>query len=483
MALKRKFQNKEDNLDDVEDLEDLEDLVWDEFDENELDSDVNSHLDSDADNKSEHSNVDLTQCKALLDSIKNISINNIKILTNLVKAVVIEQKTVINSPTLKCNKSINKKIVSMTCNYQITEQSSDYIINWLTDNLPSLLNKTCRHKSGSSLNYSEWKNKKKPFETFLYYFRMIVLMFKSDPCILQFITFFESISLHLANIDNEIFGKYLCFITYHWSCSNSMDIRNCCDSLLTKLLNYCPNRTNSMILKSLRKNFIINCKFYTTESKKYVEFMHNSFVNLCIKDVEETYSLCFNLLKNLATLARNVTDAKNKNNTKSFQFYLSLKFVTYVICKYLKNEEKLNTLIQPLIEVIICVIKINSSNVSCLYRFKCIRLLIYISKETKIFIPILDYILETLELVNTDNTTNKSKISTNLGDVRFKLTISNSLVHDKSHHDIIFTSSISMLCEYLLIYANSVAFPELCYRCVIKGVTLIKESKAISIKS
>lgn len=151
-----------------------------------------------------------------------------------------------------------------------------------------------------------------------------------------------------------------------------------------------------LVLKSMYMTYVKNCKFMSTTTLAEVNFMRRSLTEMFALDVNVSYQHVFLYIRQLAIHLRSAVTLHKKENIQAvynWQYVNSLHLwanLLTVTC----NKPQLQPLIYPLVQVTIGTIKLLPTAQYFPLRFHCLQILVDLSRDTNIFIPILPLLLE-----------------------------------------------------------------------------------------
>lgn len=151
-------------------------------------------------------------------------------------------------------------------------------------------------------------------------------------------------------------------------------------------------------LKVLYINYLDVAKAMNINSYEHIKKLQDDIIELLQIDLEKAYITIFTFIRKLCIQLRATIVDKTASSIKSiynWQFVNSLILWGRAVVFYKKSED-ISMLLYPLIQTIIGVIRLNYSELYYLLRLRLVMLLNYISKETKVFIPISMYVLPIL---------------------------------------------------------------------------------------
>ncbi|XP_050533734.1 nucleolar complex protein 2 homolog [Daktulosphaira vitifoliae] len=265
-----------------------------------------------------------------------------------------------------------------------------------------------------------------------------------------------------------------------WSANDCETVKVVAFLCILKLANSDPTVYLEMILKAMYVGYIANSKFVSPKSLPGINFMRQSLTEMFSINEAISYNHAFLYIRQLAIHLRNAVTLKKKENIQSvynWQYLSSLKLWTDVLCATL-NKKQLQTLVYPLIQIIIGCVKLIPTVQYLPLRFHCISMLTKLSKETGKFVPVLPHIIEALSIVDFQK--RHSKTSMRPMDFTCVLRLSKSQLQENVFKDAVIENLHSSLMDYLIVEAHTISFPDLVIPLTIKLKEFIKNCKNIN---
>lgn len=228
------------------------------------------------------------------------------------------------------------------------------------------------------------------------------------------------------------------------------------------------------LLEIMYEKYNQNTKFVSPETLPEINFMRHSLVEIYLLDHNISYSYAFLHIRQLAIDLRNAVTLKNKENFQTvynWQYINSLRFWTELVTKA-GNKSMLESLLYPLVQIIIGTIKINPTVQYYPLRFHCLEMLITISKETGTFIPILPFFLEILDSYDFNNR-HKAAMMQPMSLICL-LRISKSQLIKNGFKDSIIETIYQLILEHAANESYKIYFPELYTFCIIQLKEFLK---------
>lgn len=246
----------------------------------------------------------------------------------------------------------------------------------------------------------------------------------------------------------------------------------------------------NQVLKTMYMEYVRNSKFVSPNTLPAINFMRRSLTELFLLDLNIAYHHVFLFIRQLAIHLRNAILLQKKEHFQqiyNWQYVNSLKLWGDVLSTVslnvatsgapakTENKSKLQALIYPLVSIINGVIKLKSSANYFPLRFHCVKILIDLSRATKVFIPILPYILEVLN----SNAFKQQHKKLAMKPISFTsiLRIQKGHLDENSFRDEVVEQVFGLTLECLINECTSIAFPDLVVPHVIALNSFIKETK------
>lgn len=246
----------------------------------------------------------------------------------------------------------------------------------------------------------------------------------------------------------------------------------------------------NQVLKTMYMEYVRNSKFVSPNTLPAINFMRRSLTELFLLDLNVAYHHVFLFIRQLAIHLRNAILLQKKEHFQqiyNWQYVNSLKLWGDVLSTVsmnvsttgapakTDNKSKLQALIYPLISIINGVIKLKSSAHYFPLRFHCVKILIDLSRATKVFIPILPYILEVLN----SNSFKQQHKKLAMKPISFTtiLRIQKGQLEGNSFRDEVVEQVYGLTLECLINECTSIAFPDLVVPHVMALNHFIKETK------
>ncbi|KAK6340311.1 Nucleolar Complex 2 protein [Orbilia blumenaviensis] len=257
--------------------------------------------------------------------------------------------------------------------------------------------------------------------------------------------------------------------------------------VLRKLIVIGDSTLQEACLKAAYNGLLKGCRGTTTHTLPSINLMKNGGIDLFGVDEELSYMLGFGYIRQLAVHLRNSITNNSKESYKqvyNWQYVHSLDFWSRVLathCDGLKQAEKgkqspLHPLIYPLVQVTLGAARLIPTAQYFPLRLHLVRSLIRLSRHTGVYIPLASIILEML----TSNEMKKPPKASTLKPLDFAtiIRVPKSYLRTRVLQDGVGDQIVEVLSEYFVLWATSVAFPELIVPPVIIVRKYLKKASA-----
>ncbi|XP_076628570.1 nucleolar complex protein 2 [Colletes latitarsis] len=229
------------------------------------------------------------------------------------------------------------------------------------------------------------------------------------------------------------------------------------------------------LFKAMYVKYVENSKFVSFTTLPGINFMRHSLAEIYLLDNNLAYNHAFLYIRQLAIHLRNAMTLKKKENFQAvynWQYINSLRFWTELIT--LSNSDSmLRALLYPLVQIIIGTIKLIPTPQYYPLRFHCLQMLIDISKETDVFIPVLPFLLEILNSYDF----NKKHKAVSMKPIPFTcvLRMSKVQLQENGFKDNVIDSVYQLILENASKDSHTIYFPDLYIPCIIQLKAFIKK--------
>ncbi|KAJ4260109.1 Nucleolar Complex 2 protein [Fusarium falciforme] len=243
------------------------------------------------------------------------------------------------------------------------------------------------------------------------------------------------------------------------------------------------------VLKAVYQGLIQGCRVTNANTLQGINLMKNSAAELWGIDPAVGYTTAFTFIRQLAIHLRN-SIVHNKNDAfrivYNWQYTHSLGFWSCVLaehCSPMKEaeagkESQLRLLIYPLVQVTLGAMRLIPTAIYFPLRFHLIRSLLRISRATSTFIPLASPLLEVLTSAEMKKAPKPSSIKP--FDFATAYKAPKSYLRTRVYQDGVGEQVVELLGEYFLLWATSIAFPELALPVTIQLKRWLKQTRSRS---
>ena len=220
-------------------------------------------------------------------------------------------------------------------------------------------------------------------------------------------------------------------------------------------------------LKTVYLAYAKSAKFSTETALATLTFMGNCVVELYSLDTDSSYQHAFIYIRQLALHLRTAIQKKTKEAFQvvySWQYLNCLKVWTAVLSAN-PNESELRSLIYPLTEIIIGVIRLLPTTRHLPIRLHCVRLLQQLAACSETFIPVTSILLDVIDL--KEISLKPKKATTNVQGVRLPLIIKlpkSDPLRTMDQLEACIGETFVLLNREIDLYRYSAGFPEFTFR-------------------
>ncbi|PFH62647.1 hypothetical protein XA68_12721 [Ophiocordyceps unilateralis] len=239
-------------------------------------------------------------------------------------------------------------------------------------------------------------------------------------------------------------------------------------------------------LKATYQGLVQGCRVTNHNTIQGINLMKNSAAELWGIDSTVGYTTAFTLIRQLAIHLRN-SIVHNKNESfrivYNWQFTHSLDFWSCVLaehCSSLKEaeagkESQLRLLIYPLVQVTLGAMRLMPTALYFPLRFHLVRSLLRTCRATGTYIPLASPLLEVLSSAEMRKPPKASTLKAFDFAVSYKT--SKTYLRTRVYQDGVGEQVVELLGEHMLLWAKSVAFPELALPVVIQLKRWLKQTR------
>lgn len=207
------------------------------------------------------------------------------------------------------------------------------------------------------------------------------------------------------------------------------------------------------------KAFIANCQFAEPTLHKHVQFLRDSFVDLCSLDVQRSATRAKLSIQQLSRIMHRGLRTKEKEAVKmmcSWQYINCIDlWVKFIATNY--HDYDLQTLLYSVIQIVNGVAVLFPGPKYLPLRVKCLRWLNYLSSSSGIFIPVASMVLDILEHIIGKEGKNPGAVFNHLS----ALQLPKSWLKSKNFVEECVLSSIELLSAHFAQWSYNISFPEL----------------------
>lgn len=243
------------------------------------------------------------------------------------------------------------------------------------------------------------------------------------------------------------------------------------------------------VLKATYQGLIQGCRVTNANTIQGINLMKNSAAELWGIDQAVGYTTAFTFIRQLAIHLRN-SIVHNKNDAfrivYNWQYTHSLDFWSCVLAEHCSpvkeaeagKESQLKLLIYPLVQVTLGAMRLIPTALYFPLRFHLIRSLLRLSRATSTFIPLASPLLEVL----TSAEMKKPPKAASLKALDFATAYKapKSYLRTRIYQDGVGEQVVELLSEYFLLWATSIAFPELALPVTIQLKRWLKQTRSKS---
>ena len=224
------------------------------------------------------------------------------------------------------------------------------------------------------------------------------------------------------------------------------------------------------VLKSTYEGVVKGSRNVTELTLPAVNLMKNSAAELWGIDQKVSYTAAFTFIRQLAIHLRGHVTKPTKDSYKmiyNWQFVHSLDFWSRVLSNHCNSlleaqngkESQLRPLIYPVVQITVGVMRLIPTSTYFPLRFQMMRSLLRISQSTGRYIPLSAALLEVL---NSPEMKKPAKAAT-LRPLDFTSNIraSTSYLKTRVYQDGVGEQVVELFAEFFVLWAKSIAFPEL----------------------
>ncbi|XP_017236838.1 protein REBELOTE [Daucus carota subsp. sativus] len=246
-------------------------------------------------------------------------------------------------------------------------------------------------------NTSKWK-KIKPFVKSYLRSTLFLLNQVTDSQILALsLTRLRASTIFFAAFPSLL--QRLIKISVHLWATGSGDLSSCSFHIIKDVAAVFSSSFLDTCLTRTYKAYIARCKVVEIADIQHIEFLKNSFIELCSVDVQKSCAMAILSIKQLAKILQHGLKTKNEEAIKSicsWQYANCIDIWVSFITAYVEDYN-LKSLLYTTIQLVNGVAYLFPGPRYFPLRVKCIKWLNSLSRSSGVFIPIASFLLDTLE--------------------------------------------------------------------------------------
>ncbi|RCI07957.1 hypothetical protein L249_7852 [Ophiocordyceps polyrhachis-furcata BCC 54312] len=240
-------------------------------------------------------------------------------------------------------------------------------------------------------------------------------------------------------------------------------------------------------LKATYQGLVQGCRITNHNTMQGINLMKNSAAELWGIDATVGYTTAFTLIRQLAIHLRN-SIVHNENESfrmvYNWQFTHSLDFWSCVLAEHCSplreaeagKESQLRLLIYPLVQVTLGAMRLMPTALYFPLRFHLVRSLLRTCRATGTYIPLASPLLEVLSSAEMRKPPKLSKLEAFDFAVSYKTT--KPYLRTRVYQDGVGEQVVELLSEHMLLWAKSIAFPELALPVIIQLKRWLKQTRS-----
>ncbi|BFZ54717.1 Nucleolar Complex 2 protein [Savitreella phatthalungensis] len=216
-----------------------------------------------------------------------------------------------------------------------------------------------------------------------------------------------------------------------------------------------------LVLRELYTTFVREARAVSTLTIGNITLMKNSAAELYGVDVQDSYALAFNFIRQLAIVLRKAVNDKTeeaRRTISSQQFCQSIDFWCTVLARH--PATNLDSLIYPLVQVALGAARTVTSPQNFPMRFALVRSLLRLSEACDVFVPLAGLLWDVLDSAEMRRKPKPSTIKPM--SMETSVRAKQELLRTSTYHEQLGETTCDLLTEFFAIHASSIAFPELC---------------------
>ncbi|XP_048494923.1 protein REBELOTE isoform X2 [Beta vulgaris subsp. vulgaris] len=253
--------------------------------------------------------------------------------------------------------------------------------------------------------------------------------------------------------------KKLIEVAVHLWATGGGTLSSCSFFVLHDLASLFGHNSYDICLKKTYKAIISRCKVVDPKSLKHIEYIKNSFVELCSIDLQKSVKLALASAQKLAMILKLGLQNKEEALKKicSWEYVLCIDLWVKFISVNIKDND-LHGLLYPLIQVINGVAQLYAGPRYLPLKVKCIKWLNQLSASSGIFIPVSSMALDILESCHVLEVGKTVKGDVNLSTM---LQLPKFWLKSRDFQEECVFAAVELLCAHFIQWSHHISFPEL----------------------
>ncbi|XP_038680545.1 nucleolar complex protein 2 homolog isoform X2 [Tripterygium wilfordii] len=316
----------------------------------------------------------------------------------------------------------------------------------------------CRKEAILELkNSSKWKSLKPLVKTYLRSTLFLVTQFTDSKILAFAISRIRTSVVFFAPFPTLL--RRLVKIVIHLWATGERDLSSNSILILQDVASVFSSDYFDTCLIKTYKAFIAHCKFAEPSLFEHLQFLRNSFVELCSQDVHKSSTTAIASIRHLAKILQLGLRTKNEEAVKricSWQYMNCVDlWVTFISVNV--NDYDLQPLLYMVIQIINGVALLFPGPRYLPMRIKCVQWLNQLSNSSGIFIPVASFVLEILEYsIGKDG--GKPGKNLNFSSV---VQLPKHWLKSRNFQDLCVFSALELLSAHFAKWSSHISFPEL----------------------
>lgn len=290
--------------------------------------------------------------------------------------------------------------------------------------------------------------------------------------LLKHLHYMSSVMVSFRNITKPLLKRLISF----WSTSDET-VRVVAFLCILRINNFEQAHLLDTVLKAMYMAYVRNTKFVNTSALPGINFMRRSLVEMYALDLNVSYRHIFLYVRQLAIHLRNAISIKKKENIQAvynWQFVNSLRLWGSLLGS-VSGKQQMQPLVYPFVQVCLGTLRLVPTAQYFPLRFHVVQILIDLSRDTGVYVPVLPFLLEVLTVYDF----NKKHLKLSMKPLQFNcvLRLSKSQLSENGFKDTTIDAVYGLLLEYLAHQSHTVAFCDLSLFCTVQLKQFIKKCK------